>query len=55
MPLVWVNHSLTILHISKRMLHYYTTDETINQFEIGYIINPSINCNKVFIIQVEKL
>ena len=53
-PLVGVDHSQTILHMPKIMVHCYTTDETINQFAIGYMINPSLNCNKVFGIQVEK-
>ena len=47
-PLVGVNHRLPILHISKIMVHCYSTDEIINQFAIGYMINPSLNCSKVF-------
>ena len=53
-PLVGVNHSQPILHISKIMLHCYSTNETINPFSIGYIINPSLNCKKVFIEKVEN-
>ena len=41
MPIVGVNHRLRILHLSKRMVHIYSTEKTIHQFEIGYIINPS--------------
>ena len=51
---VGVNHRLPILHIPKRMFYFYTTDETMNQFEIGYRINPSLKFNNVFILQVEK-
>ena len=40
--------------MSKIMVQCYSTDETVNQFSIGYIINPSLNCNKVFRLQVEK-
>ena len=40
--------------MSRRMVHCYSIDENINQFTIGYIINPSLNCNKLFIVQVEK-
>ena len=40
--------------MSKIMVHCYSTDETINPFVIGYMVNPSLNCNKVFKIQVEK-
>ena len=34
MTLVGVNHRQPILHMSKIMVHYYSTDETINQFAI---------------------
>ena len=54
MPLVGVNNCQPILHMSKIMVHCYSTDETINQFAIGYMINPSLNCNKVFRVQFEK-
>ena len=33
----------------KRMVYIYETDEQINQFVIGYMINPSRHINKVFI------
>ena len=35
------------------MIHCYSTYESINQFAIGYIINPSLNCDKLFRVQVE--
>ena len=54
MPLVGVNHRQPILHESKIIVPYYSTDESINQFAIGYIINPSLNCKKVFRIQFKK-
>ena len=53
-PLVGLNHRQDILHMPRIMVHYYSTDETINQFAIGCIINPSLNCNKVLRIQVGK-
>ena len=34
MPLVGVNHSQPILHMYKIMVHCYSTDENINQFEL---------------------
>ena len=40
--------------MSKIMVHCYYTDETTNQFATGYMINLSLNYNKVFIIKVEK-
>ena len=30
------------------------TEERINPFSIGYVINPTFNVNKVFIYQFEK-
>ena len=54
MPLVGVINLQPILHMSKIMVHCYSTDEIIIQFAIGYTINPSLNCNKLFIEQVKK-
>ena len=39
MPIVRDNHRLPTLHMSKRMVHCYTTGKTINHFEIGYMID----------------
>ena len=36
------------------MVHLYSADGCINQFKIGYMINPSLQVNKVFIEQVEN-
>ena len=44
-PIVGVYHRLPKLHMSKRMVHIYTTDKTVHQFDIGYMINPSIFIN----------
>ena len=54
MPIVGVNHCLTILHMSKIMVHIYTTGKTIHQFAISYMINPSLRFKKIFKTQVEK-
>ena len=54
MPIVEVNHCLTILYMSKKMVHIYTTENTIHQFAISYIINPSLSINRVFREQVQK-
>ena len=53
-PLVGVNNCQPILDMPKIMVHCYSTDNNINEFAIGYMINPSRNCNKVLRIQVEK-
>ena len=54
LPLVGVNNRQLILNMLKIMVHCYSTDENINQFAIGYMINPLLHCNKVFIEKVEK-
>ena len=52
--LLGVNHCQPILHISKIFVCLYTKYEHINPFSIGYIINPTLHVDKVFIEQVEK-
>ena len=47
--LVGVNHHQPILYTIKRMAYIYATGEQIIKFTIGYMINPSIHINKVFI------
>ena len=54
MSILGVNHCLPILYKSKRMVHYYTIYETVNQFAIDYMINPSLKFNNAFRTQVEK-
>ena len=54
MPIVGVNNRLPLLHMSKRMVHIYTTGKTIHHFVIGYMINPSLKLRQIFKTQVEK-
>ena len=54
MLIVGVNNCIPILHLSKRMLHMYTTSKTINQFVIGYMINPYLKFHNAFTKKVEK-
>ena len=54
MEIVGVNHSLPILHMSKIMVHIYSTEKTIHQFAIGYMINPSLRINRIFRKQVQN-
>ena len=54
MTIVGVNNRLTILHLSKIMVHIYNTGKTIHPFSICYMINPSLKFNKIFKTQVEK-
>ena len=52
MPIAWVDFSLPILHMSKRMVHIYIIEKTVHQSAIGYMINPSLYFNKIFKTQV---
>ena len=54
MLLSGVNNCQPILHMPKRMVHCYTIDKTINQFAVGYMINPSLKFNNVSRTKVEK-
>ena len=55
MPIVGVNHRLLIFHMSKIMVHFYTTGKNINKISIGYMINPSLKFNNTLGTQVETL
>ena len=54
MQIVAVNNSKHLIHITKLMVHCYTTNKTVIQFTIGYMINPQPKFNNVFITNVEK-
>ena len=54
LPLLEVNRRLPLLHMSKNIVHVNTIEECINQFSIGYIINPTLHVDKVFRDQVGK-
>ena len=45
LPLLRYNHRLPLLHMVKRFIWIEETGERINEFEIGYIINPSLYVN----------
>ena len=49
-----VNNRQPSLHMSKVLVCIHTTDECINQFEIGYMINSTLHANKVLIEQDGK-
>ena len=46
--ILWVNHCLSILHTSKNFIYLHNTEERINEFTIGYMVNPTLHVNKVF-------
>ena len=54
LSLLEANHSLPLFHMAKRFIWLNETKKRINEFNIGYIINPGFNINKAFIEQVEK-
>ena len=54
MPIVGVKNRLPILHMSKIMVYIFSTEKNVNQFAIGYMINPSLHINKMFKTKVKK-
>ena len=47
-----VNNRQPVIHITKGLVYLSTTEKQINQFSIGYMINPTLHGNKVFREQV---
>ena len=54
MPLLGDNHRLLLLQMSKHFIGIQETGEFINEFDIGYMINPSLHTNRSFRDQMEK-
>ena len=52
--LLGTNHLLPLFHMSKLFIWIEETKESINEFSLGYMINPRLNINKSFIEQVIK-
>ena len=52
--LLGTNHRLPLSHMAKGYTCLEETKESINQFSIGYIINPNFSINKSFKEQVTK-
>ena len=52
--LLWTNHRLPLSHIDKSYIWLEETNELINEFSIGYTINPKLIINKDFKEQVTK-
>ena len=48
LTLLGANHLQPIINMSKRLVYLYTTNKQINQFEIGYMVNPSLHVDKLF-------
>ena len=54
LPLLGVNHRQYLLNMYKILVYIYTSEKRINQFEIGYMIKPTLHVNKVFREQVKN-
>ena len=54
LPLLGGNHRLPLYHTAIYYLWECESNIRINEFEIGYMINPSFNVNRSFRYQVEK-
>ena len=46
------NHLLPLCHMANRFISLEETKQRINEFSIGYMINPKMNINKAFREQV---
>ena len=53
--LLGANNRLPLLHRAKLFIWIEETGERINEFDIGYMINPDLNVNKAFREQVENV
>ena len=53
-PMLGDNHFLPLFHMDKSFIWLEERKERINEFLIGYMINPTLNIKKVFREQVNK-
>ena len=51
--MLWNNCRRPLLHMDKSYICLEETNECINQFSIGYTMNPNLNKNKAFKEQVK--
>ena len=47
------NHLLPLSHMAKNYICLEATNQRINEFSIGYTMNPNLNINKAFREQVK--
>ena len=47
------NHLLPLSHMAKNYICLEATNQRINEFSIGYMMNPNWNTNKYFREQVK--
>ena len=48
LSLLLENHLPPLFHMAKRLIWINETEKRINEFKIGYMINPGLNINKTF-------
>ena len=48
LPLLGVNNHQPLLHMDKTFIYINNTEKLINQFSIGYMVNPKLHVQKVF-------
>ena len=46
LSLLGANHCLPLFHMTKRFIWLNETKKRINEFKIGYMINPNLNVKK---------
>ena len=54
LPLVGVNNYLTLLHMSKTFVYMNSIENYMNQFAIGFMVNPKLHVDKAFKYQVKS-
>ena len=52
--LLGTDHLLPLSHMAKSYIWFEETNEHINEFSIGYMMNPNLSINKSFKDQVTK-
>ena len=51
--LLWTNHRLPLSHTARNYIWLEETNQRINGFSIGYIMNPNLSMKKAFREQVK--
>ena len=49
LPLLGVNHNPPLFHMYKRFIYLRNKKERIDEFSITYMVNPTLQVNKLFI------
>ena len=49
-----VNNHMPLFNMSKNIVYMNSIEKRMNQFSIGYMINPKLHVNKVFRDKIEN-